>query len=176
MLPYLTLLTSPYLTYLTSPYLILPYSSYLMYLTVVSNSPYLPCFTSPLLTSSCRTLMCRLLRTVYVVNDFVFSSHPTGNAFAMVCGLSESHHPLRHLNGIHDIAIENDTGKVFNRHTKLIYSGCLTGIDLRTQLWQFLRSELLTLKIDFNTIAGIYLFFSLIQFFYLRIYLIFSSS
>ena len=109
--------------------------------------------------------MCRLLRTIYVVNDFVFSSHPTGNAFAMVCGLGESHYPLRHLNGIHDIAIENDTGKVFNRHTKLIYSGCLTGIDLRTQLWQFLRSELLTLKIDFKTIAGICLFFSFIHFF-----------
>ena len=66
--------------------------------------------------------MCRLLRTIYVVNDFVFSSNPTGNTITMVCGLSESYYPLRHLNGINDIAIENDTGKVFNRHTKLIYS------------------------------------------------------
>ena len=100
--------------------------------------------------------MCRLLRVIYVVNDLVFSSNPTGDSFtnSMICGLSDSHQPLSHISALDEIIIENDIGKVFNRHTKLIYSGCETGIDLRTQLWWFLRTELLALKIDYRNVAG----------------------
>lgn len=73
---------------------------------------------------------------------------------AMTFGLSDSHYPLRHMDGINDTVIEEDIGKLFNHHTKLTFQGCDTGVNLRAQLWWFLRSEILTLKVDFKSLAG----------------------
>jgi hypothetical protein len=103
-----------------------------------------------------RTLICRIMGNLYIQNDFVFSSSPTGNhlTIPMVCGLSAAQSPLRHTSAApasHDML---EIGKVFNYYTRINFAGSNSGLELRTQLWLFLRAEVLSFKLALSTDEG----------------------
>lgn len=104
-----------------------------------------------------RTLICRIMGNLYIQNDFVFSSSPTGNHLTvpMVCGLSAAQSPLRHTSAApasHDML---EIGKVFNYYSRINFAGSSSGTELRTQLWLFLRAEVLSFKLALSTDEGI---------------------
>lgn len=111
----------------------------------------------------------------------MFSSEAAGNNhfYPLVCGLSATPSPLLHTHETPPRSTsptpplpstlsnkEDDIGKVFNLYTRLVYSGSPSSLQLRTQLWGFIRAEVLDMKMVLGTTGYFHIFFLLRLFFF----------
>ena len=93
---------------------------------------------------------------LYIQNDFVFSSSPTGSDLCvpMVCGLSAAPSPLRQTSSVPHTHDMQEIGKVFNYYSRINFYGSLSGAELRAQLWVFMRAEVLSFKLSLSSDEG----------------------